>query len=92
MYHTFKTSFKQEVSDDLGICVLNLKIIWEKSKLLDHMIKRSFDFVERRSSLDVTTLPDLVAIGIVEVNTKHFYHVTSRVQRAVWLNGLKFLI
>ena len=36
-------------------------------KLQDHMIKQSCDFMGAKSSLYVTTLPSLVAIGIVVV-------------------------
>ena len=63
---------KQEVCDDLGVCVLNLQIVWEKSKSLDSLIKGSYDFIEGSSSLYVTNLPGLVGIGIVVVEIKCF--------------------
>ena len=68
---------KQVVGDNLGICVLNLQIVQEKSRpldleLLNHLIKKSCDFMEGSSSLCITTLPGLVAIGIVVVGIKYF--------------------
>ena len=49
--------------------------------------------MEGSSLLYVTTLPDLVAIGIVVVEKKKLSRDVRwpRVQRAVWLDGLKFL-
>ena len=63
---------KQKVSDDLGLFILNLQIVYEKSKSLDHMIKGSCDFMEGSFSLYVTTLSGVVAIGIMVVEIKYF--------------------
>ena len=40
---------KQEVGDDIGVCALNLQIVLEKSKLLKHVIKVSFDLWKEAS-------------------------------------------
>ena len=63
---------KQKVSDDLGLLILNLQIVHEKSKSLDRMIKGSCDFMEGSFSLYVTTLSGVVAIGIMVVEKKYF--------------------
>ena len=65
-----------KAGDDLGVCVLNLQIEYEKSKSLGHVIKGSCDFMEGSSSLYVTTLPGLAAINIVVMEIKCFYSVT----------------
>ena len=41
------------------------------------MIKGSSDFMEESSSLNVTTLPGLVAISVVEVEMFFIYHVAT---------------
>ena len=65
-------NLKQEVGANFSVCILYLQIVKEKTKSLDHVIKGSCDFMEGSSSLYKTTLPGLVAIGIVAVETKCF--------------------
>ena len=60
---------QQEVGDDLGVCALNLQIVYGKSKSLDHVIKRSCNFMEGSSSFYATTLPCWMFL---------IYHVTTR--------------
>ena len=49
-YILFKgPQWKQEVSDNLGVCVLNLKVV------KNHVIKGSFDFMGGTSSRYVST-------------------------------------
>ena len=51
--------------------------------------------MEASSLLHVTTLPNLVAIGIAAVEMKCFWYITwphvPRVQSVVWLNAFKVL-
>ena len=65
-------------------------------KSLDHVIKGSCEFMEGSSSLYITTLPGLVAKGIVvmEINVFDLLHDLTWpcVQRVVWLIWLRFFI
>ena len=53
------------MGDDLGVCVLNLKVVQEKKKIKTLLIKESCDFVRGRTLRYVITLAGLVTIGIV---------------------------
>ena len=52
----------QEAGDDLGVCVLNLKIVSER---IDYVIKVSCGFKGGSFMQQVTTLSSLVTISIV---------------------------
>ena len=58
------------MDDDLSVYVLNLQTTSEKLKLLDHVIKWLYDFMEGSFSIYATNLAGLVAIGIVVAGLK----------------------
>ena len=87
---------KQEVRDDLDVCVLNLQIRQEKLISLTRLSNKKDLTIWKEATYCMIDLPGLLTVGIVVVEQNVFNSsgglTWPRVQWVLWLDGLKFLI